>query len=81
MHSASGWWRVMSRLVLRLRWASRDCVKAAWLFLWWTDIAFLRENWVGPIALEGIQAVHVDGIIVLNYGTFPSYSGVSLCII
>jgi hypothetical protein len=42
---------------------------------------FLRESWVGPIALEGIQVVHVDGIIVSNHGTFPAYSGISLCII
>ena len=44
----------------------------------WTDIAFLRKNWDGPIVLKGIQAVqdahaamdaHVDGIIVSNHGT------------
>jgi isopentenyl diphosphate isomerase/L-lactate dehydrogenase-like FMN-dependent dehydrogenase len=46
----------------------------------WTDIAFLRENWDGPIVLKGIQAVedahaamdaHVDGIIVSNHGMSP----------
>lgn len=46
----------------------------------WTDIAFLRENWDGPIVLKGIQAVQdahaamdarVDGIIVSNHGTSP----------
>ena len=44
----------------------------------WKDIAFLRENWDGPIVLKGIQAVQdahaamdarVDGIIVSNHGT------------
>ncbi|KAH9983254.1 FMN-dependent alpha-hydroxy acid dehydrogenase [Russula vinacea] len=43
----------------------------------WKDIAFLRENWDGPIVLKGIQAVQdahaamdarVDGIIVSNHG-------------
>ena len=46
----------------------------------WKDIAFLRENWDGPIVLKGIQAVedahaamdaHVDGIVVSNHGTSP----------
>ena len=50
----------------------------------WADIAFLRENWDGPIVLKGIQAVqdahaamdaHVDGIIVSNHGTFPGLWG------
>ena len=45
----------------------------------WTDIAFLRENWDGPIVLKGIQAVEdahaamdfrVDGIVVSNHGTY-----------
>jgi isopentenyl diphosphate isomerase/L-lactate dehydrogenase-like FMN-dependent dehydrogenase len=60
-------------------------LSAAWLrqissgvFRSWPDIAFLRENWDGPILLKGIQAVqdahaamdaHVDGIIVSNHGT------------
>ena len=44
----------------------------------WTDLAFLRENWEGPIVLKGIQAVEdahaamdfrVDGIVVSNHGT------------
>jgi len=44
----------------------------------WTDLAFLRQNWDGPIVLKGIQTVqdahaamdaHVDGIIVSNHGT------------
>lgn len=44
----------------------------------WTDLAFLRQNWDGPIVLKGIQSVqdthaamdsHVDGIIVSNHGT------------
>jgi isopentenyl diphosphate isomerase/L-lactate dehydrogenase-like FMN-dependent dehydrogenase len=60
-------------------------LSTAWLrqissgtFRSWPDIAFLRENWDGPIVLKGIQAVndahaamdaHVDGIIVSNHGT------------
>jgi lactate 2-monooxygenase len=44
----------------------------------WTDLAFLRQNWDGPIVLKGIQSVqdahaamdaHVDGIVVSNHGT------------
>jgi lactate 2-monooxygenase len=44
----------------------------------WTDLAFLRQNWDGPIVLKGIQSVqdahaamdaHVDGILVSNHGT------------
>jgi isopentenyl diphosphate isomerase/L-lactate dehydrogenase-like FMN-dependent dehydrogenase len=55
------------------------------IFRSWTDIAFLRENWDGPIVLKGIQAVqdahaaidaHVDGIIVSNHGTSPGPVGV-----
>lgn len=43
----------------------------------WEQIAFLRENWKGPIVLKGIQAVEdalkavevgVDGIVVSNHG-------------
>ena len=43
-----------------------------------TDLAFLRQNWDGPIVLKGIQSVqdahaamdaHVDGIVVSNHGT------------
>ena len=43
----------------------------------WTDLAFLRQNWDGPIVLKGIQSVqdahaamdaHVDGIVVSNHG-------------
>jgi isopentenyl diphosphate isomerase/L-lactate dehydrogenase-like FMN-dependent dehydrogenase len=68
-------------------------LSAAWLsqissgvFRSWTDIAFLRENWDGPILLKGIQAVqdahdamdaHVDGIIVSNHGTVPAHGVVS----
>jgi isopentenyl diphosphate isomerase/L-lactate dehydrogenase-like FMN-dependent dehydrogenase len=55
----------------------------------WTDIAFLRENWDGPIVLKGIQAVQdahaamdarVDGIVVSNHGTSspdPRVGGIS----
>jgi len=44
----------------------------------WTDLAFLRQNWDGPIVLKGVQSVqdahaamdaHVDGIVVSNHGT------------
>src|ERR1700733_290930 len=45
----------------------------------WTDLAFLHQNWDGPIVvLKGIQSVqdthvamdaHVNGIIVSNHGT------------
>ena len=44
----------------------------------WTDLAFLRDNWDGPIILKGIQPVqdahmtmdaHMDGIILSNRGT------------
>ena len=44
----------------------------------WTDLAFLRQNWGGPIVLKGIQSVqdahaamdvHVVGIVVSNHGT------------
>jgi lactate 2-monooxygenase len=43
----------------------------------WDEIAFLRENWDGPIALKGIQCVGdaqravdagVEGILVSNHG-------------
>lgn len=43
----------------------------------WGDLAFLRNNWEGPLILKGIQNVHdahqaidagVDGIIVSNHG-------------
>lgn len=43
----------------------------------WADLAFLRQNWDGPIVLKGIQTVedahaamdaHVDGIVVSNHG-------------
>jgi lactate 2-monooxygenase len=43
----------------------------------WDEIAFLRENWDGPIALKGIQCVAdaqhavdagVEGILVSNHG-------------
>ena len=46
-------------------------------FRTWEDIAFLRENWDGPIVLKGIQSVQdaynamdvrVDGIVVSNHG-------------
>jgi isopentenyl diphosphate isomerase/L-lactate dehydrogenase-like FMN-dependent dehydrogenase len=48
------------------------------IFRSWTDLAFLRQNWDGPIVLKGIQSVqdahaamdaHVDGILVSNHGT------------
>lgn len=43
----------------------------------WEDLAFLRENWDGPIVLKGIQSVQdakhavelsIDGIVVSNHG-------------
>lgn len=46
-------------------------------FRTWEDIAFLRENWDGPIVLKGVQSVQdahaamdvgVDGIVVSNHG-------------
>jgi lactate 2-monooxygenase len=62
-------------------------------FRTWTDLAFLRENWDGPIVLKGIQAVqdahaamdaHMDGIIVSNHGTswgeFLYVSYITLCL-
>jgi lactate 2-monooxygenase len=60
-------------------------ISTAWLgetnsgyFRSWTDLAFLRQNWDGPLVLKGIQSVqdahaamdaHVDGIVVSNHGT------------
>ncbi|KAJ7205172.1 oxidoreductase [Mycena pura] len=47
------------------------------LFRSWEDLRFLRENWVGPLVLKGIQRVQdaeaalahgVDGIVVSNHG-------------
>ena len=47
----------------------------------WEDLALLRENWVGPIVLKGVQSVQdahaamdvgVDGIVVSNHGVFRS---------
>ena len=46
-------------------------------FRTWDDLAFLRENWEGPIVLKGVQTVQdahaamdarVDGIVVSNHG-------------
>ncbi|KAL1704474.1 FMN-dependent dehydrogenase [Schizophyllum commune] len=46
-------------------------------FKGWDDLAFLRQNWDGPLILKGIQSVHdaetallhgADGIIVSNHG-------------
>lgn len=46
-------------------------------FLTWPDVAFLRDNWDGPLILKGIQTVEdaekaieakVDGIVVSNHG-------------
>ena len=46
-------------------------------FRTWDDLAFLRENWDGPIVLKGVQSVQdahaamdarVDGIVVSNHG-------------
>ncbi len=68
-------------------------LSTAWLdettsgyFRSWTDLAFLRQNWDGPIVLKGIQSVqdahaamdaHVDGILVSNHGTSPACGGVN----
>ncbi|KAH9983711.1 FMN-dependent alpha-hydroxy acid dehydrogenase [Russula compacta] len=47
------------------------------LFRSWEDLAFLRENWDGPIVLKGVQTVEdahaamdarMDGIVVSNHG-------------
>ena len=55
----------------------------------WTDLAFLRQNWDGPIVLKGIQTVqdahaamnfHVDGIIVSNHGTSAHGGEFPLCV-
>ena len=44
----------------------------------WEDLAFLRENWDGPLVLKGVQTVEdahaamdarMDGIVVSNHGT------------
>ena len=46
-------------------------------FRTWADLAFLRQNWDGPMVLKGIQSVqdahaamdaHLDGIVVSNHG-------------
>ncbi|KAI0049448.1 FMN-dependent alpha-hydroxy acid dehydrogenase [Auriscalpium vulgare] len=47
------------------------------IFKTWDDVAFLRQNWEGPLVLKGIQSVEdalkamevgVDGIVVSNHG-------------
>jgi lactate 2-monooxygenase len=52
----------------------------------WEDLAFLRENWEGPIVLKGIQHVEdarlalkagCDGIVVSNHG--GKYPKTSVC--
>ncbi|KAH7928758.1 FMN-dependent alpha-hydroxy acid dehydrogenase [Leucogyrophana mollusca] len=66
--------------------AAREAVMLgkAWLaeinsgvFRTWEDLAFIRENWEGPIVLKGIQHVAdaekaielgMDGIVVSNHG-------------
>ena len=44
----------------------------------WEDLAFLRENWDGPLVVKGVQTVEdahaamdarMDGIVVSNHGT------------
>ena len=30
------------------------------MFKGWDDLAFLRQNWDGPLILKGIQSVHVS---------------------
>ena len=51
---------------------------ASGLFRTWEDLAFLRENWDGPIVVKGVQTVddahaamdaRMDGIVVSNHGT------------
>ena len=48
-------------------------------FRTWEDLAFLRENWDGPLVVKGVQTVEdahaamdarMDGIVVSNHGTF-----------
>ena len=48
-------------------------------FRTWEDLAFLRENWDGPVVVKGVQTVEdahaamdarMDGIVVFNHGTF-----------
>lgn len=52
----------------------------------WEDIAFLQENWDGPIVLKGIQSLHdakkcvevgVQGIVVSNHGGRQQDGGTS----
>lgn len=52
----------------------------------WEDIAFLKENWEGPIVLKGIQSVGdarkcvevgVQGLVVSNHGGRQQDGGVS----
>jgi isopentenyl diphosphate isomerase/L-lactate dehydrogenase-like FMN-dependent dehydrogenase len=53
----------------------------------WADLAFLRENWDGPIVLKGIQTLEdtlaamdarMDGVVVSNHGTRHGSTRVSL---
>ncbi|KAF8264844.1 FMN-dependent alpha-hydroxy acid dehydrogenase [Lactarius quietus] len=55
-------------------------------FRTWEDLAFLRENWDGPIVLKGIQTVEdahaamdarMDGIVVSNHGGRQVDGGIS----
>ena len=50
---------------------------ASGTFRTWEDLAFLRENWDGPLVVKGVQTVEdahaamdarMDGIIVSNHG-------------
>jgi len=59
---------------------------ASGLFQTWEDLAFLRENWDGPIVLKGVQTVEdahaamdarMDGIVVSNHGGRQVDGGIS----
>jgi lactate 2-monooxygenase len=55
----------------------------------WEDLAFLRDNWDGPIVLKGVQTVEdahaamdarMDGIVVSNHGALHIRPDHGLCI-
>ena len=48
-------------------------------FKGWDDLAFLRQNWDGPLILKGIQSVHVSlACIILKsvaHSPSPAHAG------
>ncbi|THH09585.1 hypothetical protein EW146_g8647 [Bondarzewia mesenterica] len=71
---AEGDEQVKQNKVLGMKWLQQ---LNSGLFKTWDEIAFLRQNWEGPIVLKGIQCVEdahkamdigVDGIVVSNHG-------------